>query len=137
MPFPQAAPVLQQFAAARASGARLFAVIHRKPEIDADAPGEEPEAVSGTIELREVTFSYPARADVPIFHRFSLTVPAGQTVALVGSSGSGKSTVVGLIERYYDPQGGAVFLDGVDIRRLKLSWLRSQVGGVCFTSRGR
>lgn len=124
----QAAPVLQQFAAARASGARMFAVINRKPEIDTDAPGEEPEKVDGTIELREVTFSYPARLDVPIFQKFSLTVPAGKTVALVGSSGSGKSTVVGLIERYYDPSGGAVFLDGIDIKHLKLSWLRAQVG---------
>lgn len=53
--------------------------------------------------------------------------PAGKTVALVGSSGSGKSTVVGLIERFYDPLEGQVLLDGVDIRTLKLSWLRTQV----------
>ncbi len=60
-------------------------------------------------------------------------MPAGKTVALVGSSGSGKSTVVALIERFYDPLSGSVRLDGVDIRTLKLSWLRSQVGrmGVC------
>jgi ABC-type multidrug transport system fused ATPase/permease subunit len=53
---------------------------------------------------------------------------AGKTVALVGSSGSGKSTVVGLIERFYDPLEGRVMLDGVDIRGLKLQWLRQQVG---------
>ena len=51
----------------------------------------------------------------------------GKTLALVGSSGSGKSTVVGLIERFYDPHAGAVLLDGIDIRKLKLSWLRKQV----------
>ena len=60
---------------------------------------------------------------------FSLRVPAGKTVALVGSSGSGKSTVVSLVERFYDPLEGAVLLDGVDIRSLRLSWLRAQVGG--------
>ncbi len=62
-----------------------------------------------------------------MFHDFNLVVPAGKTVALVGSSGSGKSTVVGLIERFYDPAAGSVLLDGIDIRTLKLSWLRNQV----------
>lgn len=64
-----------------------------------------------------------------IFSNFSLTVPAGHTVALVGSSGSGKSTVVQLFERYYDPQQGVVLLDGIDMRSMQLRWLRSQVGG--------
>ncbi len=59
---------------------------------------------------------------------FCLVIPAGKTVALVGSSGSGKSTVVGLIERFYDPLEGSVVLDGRDIRTLKLKWLRNQVG---------
>ncbi len=59
---------------------------------------------------------------------FSLTIPAGKTVALVGSSGSGKSTVVGLIERFYDPASGCVLLDGRDLRSLQLKWLRIQVG---------
>uniref|UniRef100_M8B7L8 Putative multidrug resistance protein n=1 Tax=Aegilops tauschii TaxID=37682 RepID=M8B7L8_AEGTA len=60
--------------------------------------------------------------------RFCLRVPAGRTAALVGSSGSGKSTVVALLERFYDPLGGEVALDGVDIRRLRLKWLRAQMG---------
>lgn len=64
--------------------------------------------VEGTIELKNVKFSYPARLDVPVFEDISLTIPAGKTVALVGESGSGKSTVVSLIERFYDPLGGQV-----------------------------
>ncbi|GLI63941.1 hypothetical protein VaNZ11_007082 [Volvox africanus] len=84
--------------------------------------------VRGEIELRNVDFAYPSRPDVLIFRDFSLHVPAGKTVALVGSSGSGKSTVVQLIERFYDPLSGTVTLDGLDLRSLPLLWLRNQVG---------
>ena len=62
--------------------------------------------VHGNIEFKEVTFSYPSRPDVMIFQDFSLFFPAGKTVAVVGGSGSGKSTVVALIERFYDPNEG-------------------------------
>ncbi|GLC41172.1 hypothetical protein PLESTM_001163200 [Pleodorina starrii] len=90
--------------------------------------GVAPTSVRGEIELRGVNFSYPSRPDVLIFRDFNLHVPAGKTVALVGSSGSGKSTVVQLIERFYDPLAGSVTLDGVDLRSLPLKWLRNQVG---------
>ncbi len=68
------------------------------------APAEQ--AVHGSVELRNVAFAYPSRLDAPVFTDFSLKVAPGQTMALVGESGSGKSTVVSLLERYYDPQGG-------------------------------
>jgi ATP-binding cassette subfamily B (MDR/TAP) protein 1 len=71
-----------------------------------------------------------ARPDVSIFQNFSLTIPAGRQVALVGSSGSGKSTVIQLLERFYDPAGGEIFLDGHNIRTLQLKWLRQQYGWV-------
>lgn len=64
-----------------------------------------------------------------VFNNFSLMIPAGKTVALVGSSGSGKSTAVQLIERFYDPDSGVVLLDGIDLRQLNLHWLRSNVSG--------
>jgi len=85
-------------------------------------------SVRGDVELRDVVFAYPARPDILVFRHFNLVVPAGKTIALVGSSGSGKSTVVSLIERFYDPLSGTVLLDGVDLRNLSLKWLRQQVG---------
>ncbi|KAF2308701.1 hypothetical protein GH714_013376, partial [Hevea brasiliensis] len=78
-------------------------------------------------EFKDVTFSYPSRPDVIIFRDFSIFFPAG-TVAVVGGSGSGKSTIVSLIERFYDPNQGQVLLDNVDIKTLQLRWLRDQIG---------
>uniref|UniRef100_A0A804IBC5 Uncharacterized protein n=1 Tax=Musa acuminata subsp. malaccensis TaxID=214687 RepID=A0A804IBC5_MUSAM len=83
---------------------------------------------SGDVEFRSVEFAYPSRPENIILRAFDLKVPAGKTVALVGGSGSGKSTVIALMERFYDPLGGEIFLDGVDIRSVKLKWLRSQIG---------
>lgn len=71
----------------------------------------------------------PRDLSVQVFNNFSLMIPAGKTVALVGSSGSGKSTAVQLIERFYDPDSGVVLLDGIDLRQLNLHWLRSNVSG--------
>ena len=71
-----------------------------------------------------VTFAYPSRPDVVVFEKFSLTVRAGSTVAMVGQSGSGKSTIIGLIERFYDPSEGEVLVDGKNIKTLNLRSLR-------------
>jgi ATP-binding cassette, subfamily B (MDR/TAP), member 1 len=90
--------------------------------------GEELANVAGGVAFKNVEFSYPSRPESPIFVSFSLRVPVGRTVALVGSSGSGKSTVIALLQRFYDPSAGEVMLDGVDVRRLRLKWLRAQMG---------
>mgnify|MGYP000923280117 CR=1 FL=1 len=90
--------------------------------------GEELPNVAGEVEFRNVDFCYPSRPESPVLVDFSLRVPAGHTVALVGPSGSGKSTAITLLERFYDPSAGEVALDGVDIRRLRLKWLRAQMG---------
>ncbi|TYJ06292.1 hypothetical protein E1A91_A12G223500v1 [Gossypium mustelinum] len=84
--------------------------------------------VEGHIEFKDVSFNYPSRPDVVIFNRFSLNIPAGKIVALVGGSGSGKSTVISLIERFYEPLAGEVLLDGNNVRDLDLKWLRHQIG---------
>ena len=82
----------------------------------------------GEIEFSNVHFAYPSRLEVEVFKGFSLKVPAGKTVALVGSSGCGKSTVVHLLERFYDVTGGFITIDDIDIRCLNLKSLREQIG---------
>lgn len=91
--------------------ASVFEIIDRKTEVTGDA-GEDLRRVEGTIELKGVRFSYPSRPDAPIFKDFNLKVRAGQSMALVGQSGSGKSSVISLILRFYDPTAGKVLIDG-------------------------
>lgn len=82
-------------------------MISQKPSIIQDPSGGKClSEVNGNIEFKEVTFSYPSRPDIIIFRDFSIFFPAGKTVAVVGGSGSGKSTVIALIERFYDPNQG-------------------------------
>jgi len=84
-------------------------VIHRKSPIDAsDDKGEKPSSIDGNIEFRNVQFQYPSRKDVPILTGLNLKIKKGETVALVGSSGCGKSTCIQLIQRFYDPESGEV-----------------------------
>lgn len=83
--------------------------------------------MTGDIELRDIKFIYPSRPNVTILNNFNLKIPAGKTVALVGSSGSGKSTIIGLIERFYNPIYGQVSLDGHDITSLNIKWLRQNI----------
>ncbi|XP_008784383.2 ABC transporter B family member 19 [Phoenix dactylifera] len=107
----------------------IFSILNRGTRIDPDDPEAEPiDSIRGEIELRHVDFAYPSRPDVPIFKDFNLRIRAGQSQALVGASGSGKSTVIGLIERFYDPTAGKVMVDGKDIRRLNLKSLRLKIG---------
>ena len=124
----QSAAIVPDIGKAEDAVKNVFSILDRAPRIDAQAPGDYVEPVGGRIELKGVQFAYPARPDVPVFEDFSLSIPAGATVALVGESGSGKSTVISLIERFYDPLAGRVTLDGVDVRKLQLSWLRGQIG---------
>ncbi|CAL9084000.1 unnamed protein product [Musa textilis] len=125
----QSAPSMAAFAKARVAAAKIYQTIEHEPSIDRENDtGIELGAITGLVELNNVDFAYPSRPDVPVLCNFSLTVAAGKTLALVGSSGSGKSTVVSLIERFYDPTSGQILLDGHDIKNLKLRWLRQQIG---------
>ena len=100
-----------------------------QPNIEPNDPDAEPvENIHGEIALSHVNFSYPTRPDVIVFKDFNLRIPAGHSQALVGASGSGKSSVIALIERFYDPISGKVMIDGKDIRRLNLQALRRKIG---------
>ncbi|KAF7837631.1 ABC transporter B family member 11-like [Senna tora] len=125
----QASPSLSAFAAGQAAASKMFETIRRKPDIDVyDTSGLQLDDMRGDIELKEVCFSYPARPDEQIFKGFSLSIPSGTTTALVGQSGSGKSTVISLIERFYDPQAGEVLIDGINIKEFQLKWIRQKIG---------
>lgn len=124
-----ALPNLKYFSEAAVAASGIYEMIDRVPEIDSeDMNGKVLQTVSGEIQFRNVAFAYPSRPDSAIFQNFCLTIPARQTVALVGSSGSGKSTSISLIERFYDPLKGEILLDGENIKNLQLKWLRSQIG---------
>ncbi|CAN1726187.1 ABC transporter B family member 15 [Linum perenne] len=111
------------------AGERIQQVIKRVPKIDVENPeGEILENVRGEVEFKNVEFAYPSRPESMILSDFGLKVPSGRTVALVGGSGSGKSTVIALLQRFYDPLGGEILVDGVRIDKLQLKWVRSQMG---------
>uniref|UniRef100_A0A0D9YRB9 MDR-like ABC transporter n=1 Tax=Oryza glumipatula TaxID=40148 RepID=A0A0D9YRB9_9ORYZ len=125
----QSSSLARDFSKVQDAAASIFKIIDRKSKIDASSDdGMAPEKIEGNIEFQHVSFKYPARTDVQIFTNLCLRIPSGKTVALVGESGSGKSTVVALLERFYDPDFGAIFLDGMDLKTLKLTWLRQQIG---------
>lgn len=90
--------------------------------------GQKLGRLDGHIRFKNVSFNYPSRQDVVIFNKLCLDIPPGKVLALVGGSGSGKSTVISLIERFYEPLSGEILLDGHDIRGLDLKWLRQQIG---------
>ena len=127
----QAAPYGEALGLAMASAAQVFKVIARVPKIDSSSEeGAKPNSFEGNIKFKDVNFSYPSRKDVSILKSFSLEIQKGKTVALVGSSGCGKSTCVQLTQRLYDPDSGTVSLDGMDLKDLNVTWLRSHIGVV-------
>ncbi|KAF9804800.1 hypothetical protein SFRURICE_007703 [Spodoptera frugiperda] len=124
-------PHAEVFAAARGAASSIFQLIDRVPLIDSlQKGGLTPRRVIGDISLEDVHFSYPSRPEVKVLNGFSIKIKAGECVALVGSSGCGKSTILQLLQRLYDPLSGSVKLDGKDVKNLNLGWLRSCLGVV-------
>jgi ATP-binding cassette subfamily B (MDR/TAP) protein 1 len=121
-------PHLQAFGGATAAATKVFNTIERKSPIDPETDeGEIPEDFVGNLEFKNLKHIYPSRPDTVVLQNFNLSVTTGQMVALVGASGSGKSTIVGLLERFYLPMEGQIFLDGKDISTLNLRWLRQHM----------
>ncbi|KAK5681230.1 hypothetical protein LTS10_006992 [Elasticomyces elasticus] len=122
------APYIQAFGTAVAAASKIYATIDRVSPLDPESEdGMKLEKVEGIIELRNVKHIYPSRPEVVVMEDVSLLVPAGKTTALVGASGSGKSTIVGLVERFYDPVGGEVLFDGHNVQEFNLRWLRQNI----------
>jgi ABC-type multidrug transport system fused ATPase/permease subunit len=136
---------------AQGASGRIFFLLERVPDIPKPMPrdankgakeGEEeddveapeklqrPITMQGAVDFSNVHFSYATRPNVPVLQGFSLSIPANTTAAIVGASGAGKSTVVSLLQRFYDVTAGSLTIDGIDIRRLDLQWLRSNIGYV-------
>lgn len=123
------APSIGDFTKASAAAKDVLEMIARRPEIDSSSTdGRKPDSVQGRIELRNVSFKYPARPTVQVLDNINIVFEEGKTTALVGASGSGKSTIIALAERWYDPESGDVLLDGNNVKDLNLKWLRQQIG---------
>uniref|UniRef100_A0A8C8ECT6 ATP-binding cassette sub-family B member 5 n=1 Tax=Otus sunia TaxID=257818 RepID=A0A8C8ECT6_9STRI len=125
----QSASLAPDYGKARMSAQRIFQLLDRKPVIDSySEEGEKLSNFEGNIEFRNIHFVYPTRPEVQVLQGLNMKVNKGQTLALVGSSGCGKSTSIQLLERFYDPMEGQVLADGFDTRSLNLQWLRSRLG---------
>ncbi|XP_072979555.1 putative ABC transporter B family member 8 [Typha angustifolia] len=124
-----ALPEMKHFTEASVAATRIIERINRTPLMDDEDPeGLMPDEIRGEVEFESVRFTYPSRPDSPILNDFNLRVQAGQTVALVGCSGSGKSTAIALLQRFYDVDAGTVKIDGVDVKKLQLRWIRGKMG---------
>ncbi|XP_065929444.1 ATP-dependent translocase ABCB1 isoform X3 [Magallana gigas] len=124
-----ATPPLGKFSEARGAAFNVYKMIDSVPDIDsASDEGLKPKEMLGSVELRNVKFRYPARPEVQVLKGVSLEINRGETVALVGSSGCGKSTIIQLLQRFYDPEEGEVCLDNNNIKSLNLKWLRTHIG---------
>ncbi|KAG2459660.1 ABCBB protein, partial [Polypterus senegalus] len=122
----QASPCLEAFASGRGAATLIFETIDRQPEIDClSEEGYKLDKVKGDIEFHNITFNYPSRPEVKILDQINMMIETGKTTAFVGPSGTGKSTALQLIQRFYKPSGRH---DGHDIRGLNIRWLRSLIG---------
>uniref|UniRef100_A0A4W3JLM3 ATP-binding cassette, sub-family B (MDR/TAP), member 4 n=1 Tax=Callorhinchus milii TaxID=7868 RepID=A0A4W3JLM3_CALMI len=127
----QTSPNIEALATARGAAHVIFNIIDHKPAIDSfSESGHKLNHIQGNVEFQNVHFNYPSRPDIQILKGLSLKVNSGQTIALVGSSGCGKSTTIQLLQRFYDPEQGMITLDGQDIRSLNIKHLREFIGVV-------
>ncbi|KAH3745928.1 multidrug resistance protein 1 [Pelomyxa schiedti] len=121
--------IAPDYSKAKLAAYHIFKLLDRIPLIDITRDGGDTlSEVKGCICFKNVSFSYPTRPGTVVLDDFSLQVPAGARVALVGTSGCGKTTVISLLERFYDVSSGSIMLDNSDLQSLNIQWLRSQIG---------
>nr|UOU03325.1 ATP-binding cassette subfamily B1-like 4-2 [Brachionus rubens] len=126
--FSQAIPCLKEITEATVAGKKVFEILEKKPKIKSN--GKKLENLNGEIVFSDVYFSYPSRPENKVLTGLSFNLPAGKTIALVGPSGGGKSTVVSLIQKFYNIQSGRIIIDGNDIDDLDMHWFRNQMAFV-------
>lgn len=120
---------LEGVSKARSAAYEVYGLIAKHRSIDSSSnDGHKPDSIRGDIEFKDIHFSYPTRPDSKILNGLNVKITSGQTMALVGASGCGKSTTVQLLQRFYDPEAGEITLDGHDIRTLNVKWLREHIG---------
>jgi len=125
----QSTAMAPNVAKAKPAASALFQMIDEIPEIDSESTvGDILNSVTGNIEFKQVEFFYATRPDATVFDALNLTVAPGKVMALVGQSGCGKSSIISLLERFYNPVEGEILLDGVEIRKINLKSLRQQIG---------
>ncbi|KAL7976656.1 hypothetical protein Chor_008605, partial [Crotalus horridus] len=125
----QASPNLENVANARGAAYQVFKIIKKPRPIDSSSTeGFKLDKLRGEIEFKNIFFSYPSRPNIQILRGLNLKIQPGQTIALVGSSGCGKSTTIQLLQRFYDPPQGQITIDGHDIRTLNIKWMRKNIG---------
>jgi ABC-type multidrug transport system fused ATPase/permease subunit len=122
---------------AKGAASRVFALHDQKPTIDTTANTTPPQstnserkinhALTGSITFQNVFFAYGSRPNAPVFTNLNLAIKAGEKIALVGRSGTGKTSTISLIERFYDPTSGVILLDGVDIRSVPVAQHRARI----------
>ena len=128
----QTTPNIKAISEACTAAYDFFKLLERIPQIDTSRSTLKPDKdkFGGDISFKGITFKYPSRKDKIILNNLTLDLQAGKKTAIVGESGSGKSTIISLIERFYDPAQGEILIDGIDIKTLDLNYLRSMIGYV-------
>ncbi len=127
LPLAQFGIIITQLGQAGASAARIFEILDATSDVQDKPDALTLPAVSGRVTFDNVTFKYPGGGD-PVLSEVNFTVEPGQCVALLGATGSGKTTIINLLPRFYDPSSGSIMIDGLDLRSVTLDSLRSQIG---------
>ena len=128
----KAAPNLQAISSACEASREFFYIYERIPEIDLTESVEKPnrESLSGRVEFKNVSFAYPSKKDRMILQNLNINFEPGTSTAIVGETGSGKSTIVNLLERLYDVESGSIEIDGINVKKMDINYFRSLIGYV-------